>query len=382
MTNLRTKPLVLKTIESLRRSVEPEHIVHTDPAFVQKLEQLLENACDTLLTHELAHAQSEIAQTMDLYDLSCSLGMSSSADELIDVIMTYLQPLGATACGILQFNEQDIDNLEVTACWPSKNPFFTRLKTDNAEKTAFLPILLSHSLFVVDNTSTDPSLDEATRMAMHKFEIGAMLSAPLLLHSELIGRLVLTWPIARPADTHQTRMLHTLATQATTVAERIFLVDRYQHEIQERKQLEGVLVEAREALLRELGTPIIPVANDILLMPLIGTIDETRARRITEVLLSGIVTRGATTVIVDLSGVPSVTAQIADALVNITRAVRLVGAEIVITGMRPDMAKTLVEGGVTLEGFLVRSTVQSGIAIALGRSSARRSSSSRRTPEV
>jgi anti-anti-sigma regulatory factor len=245
-------------------------------------------------------------------------------------------------------------------------------------KSAVLaPILLSRSLIVIDNTAKEPSLDEKARSALRDFHVGSLMSAPLLLRGELVGRLVLTWPSERQIEPHDARMFHTVATQATAVAERIFLVDRYQREIQERASLEAVLLQAQQTLLRELGTPIIPVADDILLMPLIGTIDETRAQRITEVMLSGIVSRGAETAILDLSGVPTVTTQIADALLGVTRAVRLVGAEVVITGMRPDMAKTLVEGGATLEGFTVRSTVQSGIAFALAKSSARRHRHSR-----
>jgi PAS domain S-box-containing protein len=140
---------------------------------------------------------------------------------------------------------------------------------------------------------------------------------------------------------------------------------------QQRSALQAQVIEAQRLLLRELSTPIVPVADDVLLMPLIGSIDSARAQQIMEVLLDGVTQRSARTAILDLSGVPTADRYVADALLRLARAVRLIGAEVVVTGIRSEMARALVELGIDLEKFLIRSTVQHGIAFAFARSSMR-----------
>lgn len=112
-------------------------------------------------------------------------------------------------------------------------------------------------------------------------------------------------------------------------------------------------------------------------MPLIGTIDGARAQRITESLLHGIIETRARTAILDITGVATVDTQVADALLRAARAVRLVGADVILTGMGPEVAQTLVGLGTNFEGITTLATLQSGIAFAMngGASVKRRGSS-------
>jgi anti-anti-sigma regulatory factor len=125
------------------------------------------------------------------------------------------------------------------------------------------------------------------------------------------------------------------------------------------------LISAQKDTIRELATPLMPIAEGVLVMPLIGKIDEERADRIMETLLDGIGRYQASISIIDITGVKAVDAQVAEALMQAARAVQLLGAKVVLTGIRPQIARTLIELGVDWQGLVTEATLQGGIAYAL-----------------
>jgi anti-anti-sigma factor len=135
----------------------------------------------------------------------------------------------------------------------------------------------------------------------------------------------------------------------------------------ERQQLHDALIQAQAAALQELSTPLIPISDTVLVMPLIGRIDARRANQILESLLTGIQVHQADLAIIDITGVNLVDTQVAQALIQAARAVKLLGAQVVLTGLRPEVAQTLVSLGVDLSDIVTRSTLQSGIAYGLRR---------------
>lgn len=146
----------------------------------------------------------------------------------------------------------------------------------------------------------------------------------------------------------------------------------------DRLRLQDELVAAQHARLAELSTPLIPLTNRIVLMPLIGTIDSERAAQILDALSNGVVAggrnqtserdgRGAEIAIVDITGVRQVDSHVAGALVQAAQAVRLLGAEAIITGIRPQVAHTLVGLGVDFAGLTTRSTLERGLRHAMER---------------
>lgn len=147
-------------------------------------------------------------------------------------------------------------------------------------------------------------------------------------------------------------------------------------DITERKQAEEArrqslvqeeTIRAQAAALAELSTPLIPISDEVVVMPLIGAVDAPRARRVLETLLHGIAGSRAGVAILDITGVPRVDMQVASALIQVAGAVRLLGAEVRITGIRPDVAQALVALGADLRGIVMHGTLQSGIAAVLGR---------------
>lgn len=135
-----------------------------------------------------------------------------------------------------------------------------------------------------------------------------------------------------------------------------------------RNEAQEQLLHAQAAILEELSTPLLPISDRAVVMPLIGTIDSQRAERVVSALLQGIETHRARIAILDITGVPVVDTGVANALIRAAQAVRLLGSEVVLTGIRPEVAQTLVGLGIRLSDVATRSSLQSGIAYALARS--------------
>ena len=117
----------------------------------------------------------------------------------------------------------------------------------------------------------------------------------------------------------------------------------------------------------ELSTPIIPVHEGVLILPLIGAISSRRASEITERVLEAIAANQAEIVIIDITGVPVIDTRTANHLLMTTRAANLLGSEIVLVGVGAEIAQTIVHLGVELHGLVTLANLQSGLAYALKR---------------
>lgn len=117
--------------------------------------------------------------------------------------------------------------------------------------------------------------------------------------------------------------------------------------------------------LQELSAPLIPIFENITVMPLIGTIDTERARYIMENLLLGVVKHQAQVVLIDITGVPVVDTMVAHHIIQAAEAVRLVGAKCLIVGIRPEIAQTIVNLGINLNQVITKNSLQKGVEAAL-----------------
>lgn len=129
-----------------------------------------------------------------------------------------------------------------------------------------------------------------------------------------------------------------------------------------RQRLQAEVREAQAEALAELAVPLLPISSEILVAPLIGSLDRGRIELLLEALLHDL--RRARFVILDLTGVHRVDPGTADALLAVTRTVRLLGATVVLTGIGPDVAQPLVNLLTEREGIILLATVESGIAHA------------------
>lgn len=124
-------------------------------------------------------------------------------------------------------------------------------------------------------------------------------------------------------------------------------------------------VQRQAIILEELATPIIPISDRVLVLPLIGTVDEQRTAQILEALLHGVVSRRARMAILDVTGVRTFDEAGIAGILHVVRAVQLLGAEVALTGIRPDVAITLVHGGYDLGSIKTFGSLQDGIVHAM-----------------
>lgn len=139
---------------------------------------------------------------------------------------------------------------------------------------------------------------------------------------------------------------------------------RMDEELQRHSAQDEIII-AQQAALQELSTPLMAISDSAMVMPLVGAIDSSRAQQIIETLLEGVSAQRARVAIIDITGVSVVDTQVANALLRAAQAVKLLGAHVVLTGIRPEIAQTLVGLGVDLGGLITRSTLQAGIAFAM-----------------
>lgn len=158
------------------------------------------------------------------------------------------------------------------------------------------------------------------------------------------------------------QMAHNLREQQEMLQKRTEEAERAQAE---REVLQQQVIAAQHEALRELSTPLLPIANQVLVMPLVGTVDSTRAQMIMETLLAGVAEHHANLVILDITGVKVVDTQVANAFVEAAQAVKLLGAQVMMTGIQPPIAQTLIALGADLRGITTSSTLQAGITMAL-----------------
>ena len=136
--------------------------------------------------------------------------------------------------------------------------------------------------------------------------------------------------------------------------------------VTDRKHAEQLIREQADVLL-ELSTPMIPITDDVMVMPLIGSVDVKRAQQVMETLLEGVARHQIRTVLLDITGVSVVDTHVASALIQAAQAVRLLGAEVVITGIRAEVAQSIVALGIDLKGLSTRSSLQSAIKAEIRR---------------
>jgi rsbT co-antagonist protein RsbR len=129
---------------------------------------------------------------------------------------------------------------------------------------------------------------------------------------------------------------------------------------------ERIIARQQEEML-ELSTPVVKLWEGILALPMIGTLDSARTQIVMESLLNKIVDTGSEVAILDITGVPTVDTLVAQHLLKTVTALRLMGAECIISGVRPQIAQTIVHLGVDLQGVTTKANLADALALALKR---------------
>ncbi len=129
---------------------------------------------------------------------------------------------------------------------------------------------------------------------------------------------------------------------------------------------EEIITRQQEELL-ELSTPVVKLWEGVLAVPMIGTLDSNRTQIVMETLLQKIVETGSELAIIDITGVPTVDTLVAQHLLKTVTAIRLMGADCIISGIRPQIAQTIVHLGIDLQGISTKASLADALALALQR---------------
>lgn len=207
----------------------------------------------------------------------------------------------------------------------------------------------------VEDIASDPTFLRSAAAATDGLH--AALAFPVLLHGEVLGVMEFFSREVRTPDESMLRMLGQVGSQLGQVIER-------RRAEEEQARLREHVIRMQDELLAELSSPLVPLTPDVVLMPLVGAIDARRARRIIESLLGGLERERAAVAIIDITGVSVVDSQVADMLMRASQAARLLGAEVILTGIRAGVARTLVGLGLDFRAVTTRKTLQEGIRCA------------------
>jgi rsbT co-antagonist protein RsbR len=187
---------------------------------------------------------------------------------------------------------------------------------------------------------------------------GDFTQAVLVTSADEIGKLQASF----------NQMVTNLDAQRTQVAEQQHALEQRAIELQQTLGDLSASSREREQLsqsMRELSTPVLPIFKGILVMPLIGVIDTQRAVLLTQALLSATERYHAAMVILDVTGVPLIDTAVARGLLQAAQAIRLLGAQTILVGLRPELAQTIISLGVNLVGLVTRADLQSGLTYAM-----------------
>jgi rsbT co-antagonist protein RsbR len=144
------------------------------------------------------------------------------------------------------------------------------------------------------------------------------------------------------------------------------LVDRMaQWTVTSHQRTREEIIQRQQAELLELSTPVVKLWEGVLAVPMIGTLDSNRTQLVMETLLEQIVATGSSIAIIDITGVPTVDTLVAQHLLKTVTAIRLMGADCIISGVRPQIAQTIVHLGIDLQGIVTKASLADALALAM-----------------
>ncbi|WP_437666837.1 substrate-binding domain-containing protein [Sorangium sp. So ce1182] len=226
-------------------------------------------------------------------------------------------------------------------------------------------VLSTAGSIIVDTPSSElhgaPDVVEARGRGVH-----TLVGVPLLAGGAAFGVLVLESERRAACSLEELALIERVADTMAVAIENAQLVHRITertHELEQSNRHQESLLDT----IRELSSPVVPIARSILVMPIVGTMDAQRSGRFIESMLQDISERQARVVLVDVTGMAVVDAASAEHLMRAARAARLLGAEVVLVGIRPTAAQLMVEQGVDLGSVVTRSTLELGFTYALSK---------------
>lgn len=196
--------------------------------------------------------------------------------------------------------------------------------------------------------------ETATRIASGEMDLQAQVGGPREVAS-----------LAAAFNNMTIQLRQTLESLEQRVADRTLDLQRALGEVEARAHAQERLLaenERQRETIREMSVPVLPVMDSTLVMPLVGALDTERIHLLQEQALRAIERARTRTLILDITGVPIVDSQVAQGLIMVVQSARLLGAEVLLVGIRPEVAQTIVGLGLSLEGLQTYSDLQSALS--------------------
>ncbi len=388
---------------------ELEQAINEQPAYEDDVQAIFDNVNDAMVIHLCDQTGTILEVNQKMLELFCierALAMSGSLRDLVspdypdeDMAMIFRQTIAGEFSRFRWRARRPLDQTEFEAEWTLRRVTFRQqpciLATvhDISQRHLFDQAILKHSTLLRGFLDHCPA-SMFVRDTQGRFIVINHFYANLLKHTpdEIIGKTPYDIMPADAADLFLANDRQVLETgqvvqreedtslgifsaikfpiydehgQIAAVGGISLDISKQKHAEADYIALQQQVIDTQQAALHELSTPLLPISDNVVVMPLIGTIDSQRAQMVLETLLEGVARYQADLAILDITGVQVVDTQVADALMRTARAVRLLGAGVMLTGIQPQIAQTLVHLGVDLSGIMMKASLQEGIAYAL-----------------
>ncbi len=332
----------------------PIHLSPEDRLFLEAL------ASRVRLEMERTEKITETAQIRTLLEISRDISQLRGLDDILKIIVDHVkEALGSDIAAFATLDEQ-----VGTTSWKAMAGY----RTDSYKTAVFAPgqgtagrAVASRKTVVLEGIGENPDLP-AEEFTIHTPEaIRNAIGVPVIKSDRVVGVLIAGYRSQRTFSEPQIRLAEAIAAHAAVAVENSRLFT-------ELSILNERLVDAdrtKTELIAELSTPVMPIWEHVLFVPIIGTLNAERAKQVTDALLKKTAGGGAEIVLLDITGVRTVDTDAAQHLRNTIAAVRVLGARCIITGIGAAVAHTIVRLGINLEGVKTRRKLSDGLQLAL-----------------
>jgi GAF domain-containing protein/anti-anti-sigma regulatory factor len=335
--------------------------MHDRPIHLSNEDKLFLEAMASRVRLELERLEK--AQEADVIRLLLDISQEISRLKNLDETLQKIVDCGRALIGVDIAALATIDDFTGATSWKAVSGF----KTEVFRTVKFAPgrgtagrAIAAQKTVVLEGIGERPELP-AEEFPIHIAEgILNSLGVPLMNGDTINGVLIAGYRSGHLTD-RQIKIAEALAAQAAVIIDNARMFTELASANERMLEADRLKTE----LIAELSTPIIPIWDRMLLAPIIGTLSAARAEAITEALLNQTAGGGAEVVIIDITGVRAVDSEAAHHIRNTIAAIRVLGAHCILTGIGAQLAQTLVQLGITLEGIQTRRKLSDGLQLAL-----------------
>lgn len=316
----------------------------------------------------LSQVQGALEDETRLYESSRAIAMTTTLEALTGAIIEQIAATHVDCCEIMLFEQRgNRTTINVAGAWCDTGqvpPAGTRYRPETYPLNALVEGLDTHGTLLVVDTEFPNLLDPAQTFLAER-GVKALVLVPLKAGEEYIGFLSIERHLSSTFNAESLRLYETIAGQSAVALRNVQLLQISQSQLKDLQKSYDEVSRLAETV-RQLSSPVIQIWEDVLVLPLVGTIDSQRALRVMEDLLTGITRFQAEQVIIDVTGVPVMDVAVVNHLMQTIKAATLLGARCMLVGIDSEKAQTIVQLGLDWKGIRTYSNLRAGIQAALG----------------